>query len=238
MYYLLRYSNETYINSSESQTNINSEQYNVREDYSLWNINYHEKVNFDLRIPEFFLHPKARLTDLIFSNHYSPFASLMISEFFWNILQTFKLPAYQEYPTTLRDSKENVYPYYFIYFYESDDTYLNFPKSAFYVKIRGENGFKIKEQKVKSLEDYFKLQRLFKEENIKLEVLESVLKEDIPLNLFRTKKVVLPLFISEALRNALSENEITGIKMPTLEENYGQRASRIRTTMVLLGLKG
>lgn len=232
MHYILTNSVETYVGNGYSQTDINSEEYNIRENYSIWNINYHEKINFDLRMPVFLLNKRAKKTDLIFSNHYSPFASLLISERLWIILQKFKLPAYQLYPTVLKDSKGNVYPYHFIYFYESDDSYLDFPKSSFYVKIRGENGFSIKEQKVKSLEDYFKLKRLFKEENIKLEVLEPVLKEGIPLDLFRTKKVFLPLFISEALRNALLENGITGIKMPTLKEQYSQKAAKIRATMI------
>lgn len=185
--------------------------YNYSANYSIWNIDYWKRINYAIRIPEFKLHHQARWTDLINDVSFNRTTSLLASTKMWEVIRTFNLPEFQIFPCTVRkrDLKKD---YLFIYFCEIHNQFIDFKKSTFfntqYASIPPKDPELIQ----------FSDAEAYKKEKDRLLGVSEIgyyeihLIENIELDLFRIFGFHNAMLISERLKIALEENNITGFQ--------------------------
>lgn len=185
--------------------------YDPWQERSIWQIDYKGPIDFDLQVPEFVLKPGVKLHDILHSNHHQSHASLLISRRLYDHLRAFRLPAYQHYPTVVHDHQGYQHPYVFLYFHEAQDEHVDFSRTRFYLTVPADGGIQKLERSITSLDSYRKVEALFQEEDIGIQVLDLHLKEGIALDMLRMLHVPLPILFSQELVASVQSVGFTGL---------------------------
>lgn len=217
MYFVL----QTSINNDEigeyPQCNGVLKPYNFRGEHSIWKIDYWQPINFDIKIPVFKLYNHAKWTDCVSSATFKSGAIRLCTPQFIDVLKQFEVSSYQQYATEVGRLGE-LRKYSFLYFSEIHNQYIDYNKSIFYVR------YVFNEERPKTVQifrfrdemDYNQkrqeLHRLVRGRQMfiyyKLYLKEAAIK----LDLFRIYGFYQGLIISERLKKALEESNLTGFR--------------------------
>lgn len=183
--------------------------YDFKKPNSIHNLNFNGLPNFKPDLDYFVLDKKAKLTDVL-SSMISGFGFL-ISEKMKNILEQFKLPEHGFYSASVAmgDTKLNNY-FWFLPICNLSDQ-VDYPKTTFYSKDSFNN---VEKLDINAPEDV-------KEQWPKIGYTKKIVSEDIyfksgfklNLDLFMIGVFDFNTYLSEDLKSALVDQNITGIEL-------------------------
>lgn len=155
----------------------------------------------------FELKKKATLTDVLSQATISA-DGLLVSEKFKDILNSFSLITHRIYPVTINTKKASL-TYFWVHLSDTLKKYINYDASVFYW-----TEFECQQDmlKIKSFDDYLKKKQKH-DMNWSVDIEEIALNSNFENNidLFIFNPFDYTIYISEALKKSISENNITGL---------------------------
>lgn len=167
----------------------------------------YEPIPEDIKVPNFKLEYRAKLTDLIKHGGSFSTAFLLLSQRLMETLIPFQIPAYRVFPTCVMDRKNNSHPY-FMLMQNGQFDIVDYSRSIFRgIKemIKKENGFEYvyEDFKANNFED--------RRERKGIGAVELYLKEDIQWDFFLLGNAPFLWMVNEKVAEALRVAKITGI---------------------------
>jgi|GEM_PF-1681191 len=217
IYYATPNKNETGYVSHQIEMSSVQENYDYTHSNSYRKTYFDKKINYEVIFPIFELVRGAKLTDLMNYSGGGSYSCIIISLKFLSILKKFKIDDYQTFEIKIRTSSGlKDYIMFFMYALERDQKYIDWTQTTF--RIKPYMGELEKDQliKIENYESFWKFRmELFNKpkqvEEIKLTNLE-LKKEIIIEDMFKFSGTSSGFFVSEALKNEIEKQDITGIR--------------------------
>ena len=188
------------------------------------------KINHDVDFPYFVLHNNAKLSDFVSTTGFSPHYCIISCKFL-NLLKNFKIDDYQTFEIKIK-TKNGFHDYFLFYMYapEREAEFINWEETTFRIKPYMREYETDQIIKFESRQDYTKLRmELFNEKPKQVQEIEltklKLKEESIDKDMFRFGGVSLAFFVSEALKEEIEKQGITGIRFKEadgLREPYYQ----------------
>jgi hypothetical protein len=178
---------------------------------SVYNVFCDTFPHFEPNLDHFVLHEKALLTDIVSAAMIS--CGLVVNQKVKMILEDYRLPPHKFYPAVIKHKGSFHKNYFWFYFISDIFNYIDYKETKFIITDMFDN--KIEDcNNINSASSLRSLKNdLPDDKNVDSELIRLDSKTSLPFDLFKITFGNYRTFITEKLKEAFTENSITGINI-------------------------
>ncbi|MBP6812507.1 MAG: hypothetical protein KA138_13355 [Saprospiraceae bacterium] len=224
-YFFLNHSTDLKVIGKFPQLEKMFDGYNAKRRFEAWGLFSENRDTPMSSVSGFELKYHAKLTDWISAGYFGILNSILISEKFYNLLQTFNCMEYISVDAEVRHRGKS-YPYKFLYLPKESNNVINFEKSRFYIGQSGGGGW-LSDIRIESYQEYLQKNEQLKEHNseaLKTDgLLQDIYLRELHINNtiidkdFFKLTIMVALIISQPLKEAMEELKISGVAISPVE---------------------